>query len=118
MTMTRDTKPTSAVMDREPGAANGRSSIGSVTAGFIQGLPHDLDGAGETVGEAMRSVSASVSAAPDENVLVGAALASGMAIGLLIGGGPRLLAAGMVITSVALGATLLGRRRNPARGRV
>jgi hypothetical protein len=106
----------SAAMDRQPDAANGRS-IGTVTTAIMDRMPRDLDGTGEAVGDAMRAVKASVEGAQDDNVLLGASLTAGMSIGLLVGGAPRLLALGTMVTSVVLGATLLERRFGPVQPR-
>jgi hypothetical protein len=84
-------------------------------ATLINSLPDDLDHAGEAVGNAMRSVSTSVSGAQDGSLLAGASLAAGVAIGLLLGGGPRLLAAAAVASSLSLGVTLMQRRAMPGR---
>ncbi len=64
---------------------------------------------------AMRAVSSSVSSAPDDSLLVGASIASGLAIGLLLGSAPRILAIGAVLAAVSLGATLV--QRHPGRRR-
>ena len=92
------------------------SGVRTLTAAILRGMPGDLDGAGEAMTDVIRSVSVSVATAPDDDLLVGASLAAGIAIGLLVGGGPRLLAAGAMVTSIGLGAALLGRR--PGRSRV
>ncbi len=94
---------------------NGRSSIGTVKAAITDRMPSNLDDAGDAMSDAVRAVRTSVAGAPDENVLLAASLAAGMSIGLLVGGAPRLLAAGTLAAAVALGATLLGRRPGATR---
>ncbi|HEY5628770.1 MAG TPA: hypothetical protein VIR16_04595 [Candidatus Limnocylindrales bacterium] len=84
-------------------------------ATMLQALPSELDGATDAMAGAMRQVSTSVASAPDDSLLVGASLASGMAIGLLLGRGSRLLAAGAVVAAVSLGASLV--QRHPGRRR-
>lgn len=85
----------------------------------LEALPGELDVAGEAMAGAMRAVSSTVSStvssAQDDSLLVGASMASGLAIGLLLGRGPRLLAAGAVLAAVSLGASLV--QRHPARRR-
>ena len=103
---------------RPTSAEDATGAFGTLTAAVMRVMPSDLDGAGEAMAGAVRTVSASVASAPDENVLMGASLAAGLAIGLLVGGAPRLLAAGAVVTSVALGAALLERRPGRSRGRL
>ena len=83
--------------------------------GMLQALPSELDGAGEAVAGAVKAVGETVAGAGDDSLLMGASIASGMAIGLLLGGGPRLLAAGALITAVSLGASLA--QRHPGRSR-
>jgi hypothetical protein len=90
-----------------------QDSAGSTPAdrvtSILDSLPADLDHAGDTVAGAIRNVSASVSSAPDASLLVGTSLAAGIAIGLLVGGGPRLFAAAAVGAAFALGASLAQR---------
>ena len=109
--LTKATEPTTEPSDASP-------HLRTLTTAFLSNVPGDLDGAGEAVTDAIRSVNASVAAAPDDDVLVGASLAAGIAIGLLVGGGPRLIAAGAVMTSVVLGSALLGRRPGRSRLRI
>ena len=81
----------------------------------LQALPGEIDAAGDAVAGAMHQVSVTVASAPDDSLLVGASIASGLAIGLLLGGGPRLLAAAAVVAAVGLGASLV--QRHPGRRR-
>ncbi len=87
--------------------------------GMFRILPGGLDEATEAMAGAMRAVQTSVRGAPDDGLIVGASVASGVALGLLIGGAPRLLTAGALLTAVSLGASLAQRhpRRYAARAR-
>lgn len=76
---------------------------------ILDSLPGDLDHAGDAVAGAVRNVGTSVSSAPDVSLLVGTSLAAGIAIGLLVGRGPRLFAAAAVAAAFALGASLVQR---------
>ena len=107
-TRTRETK--ADVTNVEARIDEGASQVRAIASSILRALPNQLDGAGEAMAETFRTMSASVAAAPDEDVLGGASLAAGVAIGVLVSRGPRLFAAGAVATSVALGAALLGRR--------
>ena len=81
----------------------------------LQALPSEIDAASGAMAGAMHQVSVTVAAAPDDSLLVGASIASGLAIGLLLGSGPRLLAAAAVVAAVGLGASLV--QRHPGRRR-
>lgn len=96
-------------------SASGGATMRSRATMVLQSLPSELDTAGDAVAGAMRQVSESVASAPDDSLLVGASIASGLAIGLLLGSGPRLLAAAAVVAAVSLGASLV--QRHPGRRR-
>jgi hypothetical protein len=81
--------------------------------GMFRLLPGGLDDATEAMAGAVRAVQSTVRRAPDDGLIVGASIASGMAIGLLIGGAPRVVTAGAVLTAVSLGASLV--QRHPRR---
>ena len=81
----------------------------SSVASILDSLPGELDHAGDAVAGAIRNVGTSVSGAPDASLLVGTSLSAGIAIGLLVGGGPRLFAAAAVAAAFALGASLAQR---------
>lgn len=85
------------------------SGVRARAAEVLQSLPVDLDAAGDTMAGAVRTVGESVASANDDSLLIGASIASGLAIGLLVGGGPRILAACAVVTAVSLGASLASR---------
>src|SRR5512140_1130189 len=89
--------------------ASSAETLRSRASTVLEALPGELDVAGDAMPSAMRQVSYTVSTAQDDSLLVGASIASGMAIGLLLGNGPRLLAAGAVLAAVTLGASLVQR---------
>ncbi|MFN8629746.1 MAG: hypothetical protein U0838_05300 [Chloroflexota bacterium] len=89
------------------------AATGSETPGLFRLVPGGLDDATEAMAGAMRAVQSTVQRAPDDGLIVGASIASGVAIGLLISGAPRVVTAGAVITAVSLGASLV--QRHPRR---
>lgn len=93
--------------------ADAATTSESGPAAMFRLVPGGLDDATEAMAGAMRAVRTSVGQAPDDGLIVGASIASGVALGLLIGGGPRLLTAGAVLTAVSLGASLV--QRHPRR---
>ena len=90
-------------------------AIKTRASSVLQALPGEIDAAGVAMAGAVHQVSVTVASAPDDSLLLGASIASGLAIGLLLGGGPRLLAAAAVMASVGLGASLV--QRHPGRRR-
>lgn len=81
----------------------------------LRALPDELEAAGDAVAGAVRGMSSSMSTAPDDTLLVGASVATGLALGLLLAGAPRLLAAAAVATALTLGTSLV--QRHPSRMR-
>ena len=92
-------------IEQESAGTGPASSVASI----LDSLPGELDHASDAVAGAIRNVGASVSSAPDGSLLVGTSLAAGIAIGLLVGRGPRLFAALAVAAAFALGASLAQR---------
>lgn len=97
----------------ESGMANWQ---GGDAMGVLRALPDELEAAGDAVAGAVRGVSASVSTAPDDTLLVGASVATGLALGLLLAGAPRLLAAVAVAAALMLGTSLVQRHPSSMRG--
>ena len=85
------------------------AATASRLAAVFRGAAGNVEDTGETVAGAARTLGATVAGAPDNSVLVAASLSAGVAIGVLLGGGARLVAAGAMLAAVALGAELLQR---------
>ena len=96
----------------DPWAETSASTAGG-QLGMFRIMPGGLDDATEAMADAVRAVRSTVRQAPDDGLIVGASIASGMALGLLIGGGPRILTAGALLAAVSLGASLV--QRHPRR---
>jgi hypothetical protein len=69
-----------------------------------------LPAAAATTREAIDEASRQMEAAPTDVLVAGTSLSVGVALGLLLGGSPRLLVALALIPAAAMGATLLERR--------
>jgi hypothetical protein len=69
-----------------------------------------LPAAAATTREAIDEASRQMEAAPTDVLIAGTSLSVGVALGLLLGGSPRLLVALALIPAAAMGATLLERR--------
>jgi hypothetical protein len=68
-----------------------------------------------TTQDAMREAARRIEAGSDESLAIGAALSLGFGLGLLVGGGNRLLVAAALVPAAAMGMTLLDRRGNGRR---
>jgi hypothetical protein len=69
-----------------------------------------LPAAAATTREAIDEASRQMEAAPTDVLVAATSLSVGVALGLLLGGSPRLLVALALIPAAAMGATLLERR--------
>ena len=69
-----------------------------------------LPAAAATTREALDEASRQMEAAPTDVLVAGTSLSAGVALGLLLGGSPRMLVALALIPAAAMGATLLERR--------
>ena len=119
MTTTATTTTTTATK-------NGHSSHPSRSAGPVQGAAHEvrnaLVGMGRSMPDMARASRAAVGdmfsaieAGSDERVSAGVTLSLGLAIGLLIGGAPRLLVALALAPLAAMGLVLADRRAAAAK---
>ena len=73
-------------------------------------MANRLPAAAATTREAIDEASRQMEAAPTDVLVAGTSLSIGVALGLLLGGSPRLLVALALIPGAAMGATLLERR--------
>ena len=120
--MTSETSTTARETTRR---TNGTATV--LPVGAMQGTVHEVRGVLEDVGRAMPEVArasrsaigdlfATIEAGSDERVWAGVTLSLGLAIGMLIGGAPRLLIALALAPLVAMGIVLADRRAAGARG--
>jgi hypothetical protein len=73
-------------------------------------MANRLPAAAATTREAIDEASRQMESAPTDVLIAGTSLSVGVALGLLLGGSPRLLVALALIPAAAMGATLLERR--------
>lgn len=100
------------VRNAQETVADAAASIRSMATAAADRAPEAVS----TTREAIAKVDRQVRSQSDEMVTVGAALAFGTAVGLLIGGSNRLLVAVALVPAGFLAADLLGRGwRRPAR---
>ena len=90
-------------------AANVRGAAGSVAAA----LPEAAATTRQAVDEAARRIESG----SDEMLTAGTTLSLGLAIGMLVGGAPRILVALALIPAAAMGMTLLDRNSRNAAAR-
>ena len=94
----------------------------------VQGAVHEVRGALESAGRSVPGVVRASSSAvgdlyrvidagSDERIAAGVTLSLGLAIGMLVGGAPRLLIALTLAPLVAMGLVLADRRTSAARSR-
>jgi len=84
---------------------NPRAVAGDIAAQ----APAAMSSAMETAAGALNESAVRIQSSPDEVLAIGTALSTGIAIGLIIGGAPRLLVGAALIPSAAMGFTLLSR---------
>jgi hypothetical protein len=104
----------------EPDAESGRGFVADLpmnarqvadAAGAAAGeVANRLPAAAATTREAIDEASRQMEAAPTDVLVAGTSLSVGVALGLLLGGSPRLLVALALIPAAAMGATLMERR--------
>jgi hypothetical protein len=68
-------------------------------------MPQVMDSASAALNETARRLESS----PDDVLTAGAALSTGVAVGLYIGGAPRILVSAAILPAIAMGWTLLSR---------
>ena len=83
---------------------------GEAVAGARARMPVVMDTAAAALSESARRLDES----PDDVLRLGTALASGIALGLYIGGAPRIVVSLAIIPAAAMAFTLLGRSRPAA----
>lgn len=94
----------------------------------VQGAVHEVRGALEVAGRSIPVVVGAsrsaigdlyrvIDSGSDERIAAGVTLSLGLAIGMLLGGAPRLLIALALAPLVAMGLVLADRRATAARGR-
>lgn len=109
----RSTAPSSASTDGSDAVAAAREAVGAAASGVL--------GAIDTVGNSMPEVARvsrglmddamrAIEGGSDERVSAGVTLSLGLAIGMLIGGAPRLLTIIALVPVAAMGIVLVDRR--------
>jgi hypothetical protein len=112
--------------DRQDTAAtNGNSSSTSSTKDQARDVAANVRGAAETVASRLPEAAAQTRAAvdeaarrietgSDEMLTAGTSLSLGLAIGMLVGGAPRILVALALVPAAAMGLTILDRSSRAA----
>ncbi|HEU4673184.1 MAG TPA: hypothetical protein VFS32_09820 [Candidatus Limnocylindrales bacterium] len=83
--------------------------LGSRASDLASQAPAAMNSAVESAAGMLNESTAAMQASPDEVLAIGTALSTGIAIGLIIGGAPRLLIGAALIPSAAMGFTLMSR---------
>jgi hypothetical protein len=90
-------------------AANTTRDVANEVAERASAVAARLPEAAATTRTAVEEAARRMESGSDEALAIGTSLSVGLAIGLLIGGGPRLLVALALIPATAMGFTLLDR---------
>lgn len=98
-----------AASGRDDAADRGRDAMESAR-NVADELAQRLPEAAATTRSAVEDAARRMEAGSDEMLTAGTTLSLGLAIGLLIGGAPRLLVALALVPAAAMGMTLLDRR--------
>jgi hypothetical protein len=124
--MTSEPTPTTRETTTRAKASHNGGETPVIAKGDIQAAVHEVRGALEDVGRQVPTVArASQKAAndlfkaietgTDGRVSAGVTLSLGFAIGLLVGGGPRILVLAALAPVAAMGMTIADRRARPGR---
>jgi hypothetical protein len=121
---------TAKTADRQTAGTDGNSGTSNDLGGQAREVASNVRGAAETVASRLPDAAAQTRAAvdeaarrietgSDEMLTAGTTMSLGLALGLLLGGAPRLLVALALIPAAAMGLTILDRnsRRTNATGR-
>lgn len=95
--------PLDALASRAADAVDGAAQL-------ARALPAGVDRAAATTGRAVGEAQRTVQNGSDAALLGGASLAAGLAIGLLVGGAPRIVAGLAILPAAVLGMALADRR--------
>lgn len=117
---------TESTSSRETTTTRARSTNGNDKVDAVQSAVHDVRGALEGVGRSMPDVARAsrsavddlfkaIETGSDERVTAGVSLSLGLALGMLLGGAPRLLIIIALAPVVAAGLVLSDRRTRTSR---
>ena len=86
------------------------SSAASTAAAVASDVAHNAASTAQASIQGLDGALKRLDAEPDQTLTIGAAFSLGVAAGLLLGGGPRLLALATAAPGIAMALTLLGRQ--------
>jgi hypothetical protein len=111
---------TSETAERQTDTSSNQSrDVGANVRGAAETVAARLPDAAAQARGAVDEAARRIETGSDEMLTAGTSLSLGLAIGLLIGGAPRILVAVALIPAAAMGLTILDRNnRNPVRGSV
>ena len=117
---------TESTTTHENGTSTKRSSGGTATAdrdavqvamrevrGALEGVGRSVPGAARASRAAVDDLFKTIESGSDERVSTGVTLSLGLAIGMLVGGAPRLLIALALVPLAAMGLVMADRRTRP-----
>ena len=81
--------------------------------GALEGVGHSVPGAARASRAAVDDLFKTIESGSDERVSTGVTLSLGLAIGMLVGGAPRLLIALALVPLAAMGLVMADRRTRP-----
>jgi hypothetical protein len=99
----------STTTGRTNGGAGGGIDPRAMASDLAAQAPAAISSAVESAAGALNESAARMQSSSDEVLAIGTALSTGIVIGLIIGGAPRLLLGAALIPSAAMGFTLLSR---------
>jgi hypothetical protein len=109
MAVDRSSETRRDAQDAARDAANTTRDVANEVAERASAVAARLPEAAATTRTAVEEAARRMESGSDEALAIGTSLSVGLAIGLLIGGGPRLLVALALIPATAMGFTLLDR---------
>ena len=107
------TRETGTTSRRSNGGATGRDPVQVAireVRGAIEGVGRSVPGAARASRAAVDDLFKTIESGSDERVSTGVTLSLGLAIGMLVGGAPRLLIALALIPLAAMGLVMADRR--------
>ena len=107
MTAHTETTKTTATGEARTAVMDARAALSDIG----ESLPDVARSSRALVGDAMRAIEGGT----DQGLTTGATLSLGLAVGLLIGGAPRLLVLGALIPAAAIGIQMMDRQRGTGR---
>jgi hypothetical protein len=106
------TRASEEARDLVSDARNLADEVAGAAGSFVNALPEAAASTRAAMDEAARRIEGG----SDETLTIGTAFSLGLATGLLVGGGSRLLVLGALVPVAAMGLTLLDRSSRSRRG--